>query len=338
MCGVYVHIPFCKSRCQYCDFFSTTQLDRRKEYTDALLAEWEERKIAPEKISTIYFGGGTPSLLDPNDVKRILAAISGTRPDMEITLEANPGDLSLNKLSKLRQIGINRLSIGIQSFNDKLLTLIGRRHTADQAREVVRLAQEAGYTNLSIDLMYGLPTQTMTEWEETIDEALSLNVQHISAYCLTYEENTPLYRRLCSGEFSEVDEDTANAMNDRLCDKLRAKGFEHYEVSNFALLGYRSRHNSSYWNDTPYIGIGAAAHSYDGSTRSWNISDLDAYIQAALAYNLHRESETLTPEQKHMEYIMLGMRTKEGIVLNGKPIVPTEQDWHVLNRIIEQLI
>ncbi|MCQ2334181.1 MAG: radical SAM family heme chaperone HemW [Paludibacteraceae bacterium] len=343
MCGVYIHIPFCQSRCQYCDFFSTTELSRRKEYVNALLAEWQERQITPLEISTVYIGGGTPSLLDPQDIARIVNALlgkdtGGTNATREITLEANPGDLTIEKLVALREAGINRLSIGIQSFDDRLLRLIGRRHTAAQAREVVCQSQEAGFDNISIDLMYGLPTQTMDEWTATIDEALRLQVQHLSAYCLTYEENTPLHKRMMSGEFDEIDEDTENTMNDVLCAKLRAKGFEHYEVSNFALPGYRSRHNSAYWNDIAYIGLGAGAHSYDGRIRSWNIANLNEYISLAMAHNLHRDSETLTEEQKRMEYIMLGMRTKEGIVLDGKRIVPTEQDWHVLNRIIEQLI
>lgn len=348
MCGVYIHIPFCKSRCQYCDFFSTTELPRRNEYVNALLAEWEERQIASNKISTIYFGGGTPSLLDSEDIARILNAIISYHitdkqqceigHTKEITLEANPGDLTWEKLDYLRHAGINRLSIGIQSFNDRLLKLIGRRHTVAQARQAVLLAQKAGFTNISIDLMYGLPTQTINEWIETIDEALKLNVQHISAYCLTYEENTPLYQRMINGEWDETDEDTENAMNDVLCAKLRANGFEHYEVSNFALNGCRSQHNSSYWNNTPYIGLGAGAHSYDGNTRSWNIANLEEYISGALAHNLHRDGETLTDEQKRMEYIMLGMRTKEGIILDGKHIIPSEQDWHILNKIIEQLI
>ncbi|MCQ2323497.1 MAG: radical SAM family heme chaperone HemW [Paludibacteraceae bacterium] len=361
MAGVYIHIPFCKSRCQYCDFYSTTQLHRQEEYIDTILREIDIRQteLQSHDIETIYFGGGTPSLLDPKYVDLVLKKIAYVKHtlSMECTLEANPGDLTPQKLLQLRAIGINRLSIGIQSFNDRLLQLIGRRHNAAQAIQVVHDAQAAGFDNLSIDLIYGLPTQTMDDWKQTIQTAFDLNVQHISCYCLSYEDNTPLTRLLEAGKINEIDEDTENEMYDYLCTTLKANGFIHYEVSNFAKPNFQSKHNSNYWNNTPYIGLGAASHSYDGLSRSWNPSDLDAYIEGVQAGTLVREQETLTPEQIHEEQIMLGLRTNQGIDLNlvqpskaqawiqrglltqqNGRLIATQSGLHILNCIIEDLL
>lgn len=357
MIGVYIHIPFCKSRCKYCDFYSTTLLDQREQYVEALLREITSLSslrdtLSPKgerEIGTIYFGGGTPSLLEVEQIERILSPlIPPSREGVEITLEANPGDLTLEKLQALRAIGINRLSIGIQSFQDELLRTIGRRHTATEAIEAVLMARQAGFDNLSIDLMYGLPGQTEALWHADIEQALALQPEHISCYCLSYEEGTVLTRMLERGEIEETDEDTANRMYDYLCEQLKAHGYEHYEVSNFALPGRRSRHNSNYWNNTPYIGLGAGAHSYDGTRRYWNTGDITGWKQ---------EYEVLTDEDRHTEAIMLGLRTAEGI---GKKLVDsskaqaflaqgllreekghyiaTQQGLHILNRIIEDLI
>ena len=361
MAGIYIHIPFCKSRCKYCDFFSTTHLQKQAQYVEALLAEWQIRQHeATEPIHTIYIGGGTPSTLDNAALDRILQAILSTCPDHrphEITIEANPGDITMEKAQAWRAMGINRLSIGIQSFHDHLLQLIGRRHNANQAIQAVQLAQAAGFDNISIDLMYALPDQTMQMWQQDIQQALSLGVQHISTYGLIYEDGTVLTTLLEHGQIEAVDEDTEMRMYDYLVEELIANGYVHYEVSNFALLNRHSRHNSSYWNDTPYIGLGAGAHSYDGQQRQWNISDLDIYIERALAHDLQPEIETLTPEQKHTERIMLGLRTCQGVPKdminiskalpylqqgllreNGNNILATTQGYHILNRIIEDLI
>ena len=354
--SIYVHIPFCKSRCFYCDFFSTTQLARREEYVQALIHEAQQRiSTIHYPLSTIYFGGGTPTMLSVDQLSRIVRAISNdkrlTTNDLEITLEANPGDLTLEKLTALRQAGFNRLSIGVQSFRDDELSLLGRRHNVSQAREAVRLAQQAGFDNISIDLMYALPGQTMSDWQYNIAEALKLHVQHISCYCLTYEPHTRLSQFVEAGTLTPADEDTENAMYDMLCQMLREEGYEHYEVSNFALPNFRSRHNSGYWNDTPYIGLGAGAHSYDGNTRRWNTADLDAYLRGEY------EEEVLSPEQKAMEHIMLGLRTCEGIELtpqlhvkaqsfleagqvriDNNRLIATQSGLHILNRIIESLV
>lgn len=361
MSGIYIHIPFCKSRCKYCDFFSTIHLEKQAQYVEALLAEWHMRQHELiEPIHTIYIGGGTPSTMDTAALDRILQAILDTCTDHrphEITIEANPGDITLEKAQAWRTMGINRLSMGVQSFQDHLLQLIGRRHTAAEAIQAVQLAQAAGFDNISIDLMYALPDQTMQMWQQDVQQALSLGVQHISSYGLIYEDGTVLTTLLEHGQIEAVDEDTEMQMYDYLVEKLTANGFIHYEVSNFALKNRHSRHNSSYWNDTPYIGLGAGAHSYDGQHRQWNISDLDIYIERALAHDLQPEIETLTPEQKHTERIMLGLRTCQGVpkdminiskaqpyiqqgllMENGNRIVATTQGYHILNRIIEDLI
>lgn len=355
--GLYIHIPFCKKRCLYCDFFSTTLLERREEYVEALIREIQARKHeTDEPIRTIYLGGGTPSTLDIQDIQRLLAAIDMPEAE-EITMELNPGDATPEYLQALKKAGINRLSIGVQSFQDELLHLIGRRHNAAQAIEAVRRAQEAGFDNLSIDLMYALPTQTMAQWRADIETALRLGIQHISCYGLMYEEGTALTCMRDQGELTPIDEDTENAMYDYLCARLKDAGFVHYEVSNFALPGFASKHNSRYWDGTPYIGVGAGAHSYIGNIRSWNPDDLDAYLRGIQDGNLVRESETLTDQDVYNERIMLGLRTCQGVPrkaiqtdlsayiakgllreTNEGNIVATQSGIHILNRIIEDLM
>ena len=362
MAGIYVHIPFCKKRCLYCDFFSTTLLERREEYVAALLKEIEMRKNeAGEPVRTIYIGGGTPSMLDTVDIFLILRTI-GTEGVEEITMEVNPGDVNERYLNELRQCGVNRLSIGVQSFKDHLLQKLGRRHTAAQAIDAVRMAQQAGFDNISIDLMYALPEQSIGHWIADIQLALKLGVQHISSYGLMYEEGTALTRMRDEGAITPIDEETENAMYDMLCERLQQAGYVHYEVSNFALPGYEAKHNSSYWNGTPYVGVGAGAHSYIRNVRSWNVDDLDGYIKGVMGYGLQVTggSETLTEKDLYNERIMLGLRTNKGItgpfpshsrsVLDSKiqdgllretedgRIVATQQGLHILNRIIEDLM
>ena len=367
MAGIYIHIPFCKSRCKYCDFFSTTHLDKQQQYTEALLMEMQDRLPIANNlypISTIYIGGGTPSTLQVGHLQAIVESLKDGAPhlqfkgkEIEITLEANPGDITEEKVRAWRKMGINRLSIGIQSFHDELLQLIGRRHNAEQARQAVATAQAAGFDNISIDLMYALPSQTMEQWQNDVAEALQLHVQHISTYGLIYEEGTVLTTLLDHGVVEAVDEDTEMQMYDYLTAQLTAHGYIHYEVSNFALPERQSKHNSNYWNNTPYIGLGAGAHSYDGQRRSWNISDLDTYIQQANAHQLQPETELLTAEQQHTEHIMLALRTHHGVAADTIPmqkaqpyiqqgllrlqddrIVATQQGFHILNRIIEDLL
>ena len=380
MAGIYIHIPFCKSRCKYCDFFSTTHLEKQSQYVQALLMEIQDRlpiSNNPYPISTIYIGGGTPSTLQVEHLQTIVEAIrreaKGERREctpkigrffgdsagerQEITLEANPGDITEEKARAWREMGINRLSIGIQSFHDELLQLIGRRHNAEKARRAVAVAQAAGFDNISIDLMYALPSQTMEMWKMDVAEALQLGVQHVSTYGLIYEEGTALTTLLDHGLVEAVDEETEMQMYDYIVAELTAHGYIHYEVSNFALPNRESQHNSSYWNDTPYIGLGAGAHSYDGQCRSWNISDLDGYIAQANAHQLQPETERLTDEQRHTERVMLSLRTNKGVAIedidNNKAqpyiqqgllqqvdtrLVATTKGFHILNRIIEDLV
>ena len=367
MAGIYIHIPFCKSRCRYCDFFSTTQLERREDYAHAIIAEFIDRQPElNEPIRTIYFGGGTPSQMPVESLRQILEAIrrrgeeakhSTPYTDLEITLEANPGDITPERAEAWRAMGFNRLSIGIQSFDDDLLRLIGRRHTAEQAINAVSIAQQAGFSNISIDLMYALPTQSMEQWQKDVQTALSLGIQHISTYGLIYEEGTALTKLLMDNRLQPVDEDLEMRMYDYLVEQVCANGFLHYEVSNFALPERHSRHNSSYWNDTPYLGLGAAAHSYDGQCRQWNIADLDGYIQQALAHDLRPEVELLSEEDRLTERVMLSLRTSQGVLKSdidmhkakpyleqglledkGDRVSATTQGFHILNRIIEDLV
>ncbi len=360
MAGLYIHIPFCKKRCLYCDFFSTTQLERRDEYVAALVKEIEARRDeAGEPIRTVYIGGGTPSTLSVESLSAITRTIDRTQVT-EYTVEVNPGDITTQYLQGLRALGVNRLSMGVQSFDDRLLQLIGRRHNAQQAVEAVHMAKEAGFDNISIDLIYALPTQTMDQWKADIEKALELDVQHLSSYGLMYEEGTVMFNELMNERIKAIDEDTENAMYDTLCARLKEAGFVHYEVSNFARPGFEAKHNSSYWDGTPYVGAGAGAHSYIRNVRSWPPDDLDTYIAGIHNGTLVRESETLSEKDLYNERIMLGLRTNRGIagpfpvqsrsILESKMqkgllrkteenrYVATQEGLHILNRIIEDLM
>ena len=362
MAGIYIHIPFCKSRCRYCDFFSTTQLEKREAYIQAVIQEWQayQHIWSKQEIRTIYLGGGTPSLIPIESLRLLLHSILSsidTSHVQEITLEANPGDITAEKIRAWRAIGINRQSMGVQSFNDRLLQLVGRRHSAEQAIQAVKTAQTEGICNISIDLMYALPGQTMAEWQADIAQALALHVPHISSYGLIYEEGTPLTQCLEQGKITAIDEENEMQMYDYLVEQLTQHGYEHYEVSNFGLPGQHSKHNSSYWNDTPYLGLGAGAHSYDGQMRWWNIADIDEYIAQAMSHQLRPEQEVISAEERHMEQVMLGLRTSKGVQctavnmdkaqayiaegylrLSGEQVVATTQGYHILNRIIEDLL
>lgn len=321
MAGIYLHIPFCKSRCRYCDFYSTTLLSKREQYVSAILAEAELRKdyLHGKPVQTIYFGGGTPSQLRTEDIGLILQRLKDlfdVQTEAEITIEANPGDLSTDYLYQLHTAGVNRLSIGIQSFNDQRLLLLGRRHTVGQAIQAVQYAREAGFTNISIDLIYGIPNQTIDEWKDELKQALSLNIEHISTYCLTYEQETEMSKMLAAGQISAIDDDTANEMYDILRKILTDSGYIHYEVSNFAKPKHYSQHNSAYWNGTEYLGLGAAAHSYDGKSRQWNTNNLEDYIRQVKSVNLQAETEYLTEQDIYNERVMLGLRTMNGIDLS----------------------
>lgn len=320
MAGVYIHVPFCQSRCAYCDFYSTTLLTHREGYVNTVCRELALRlsELGDEPIETIYLGGGTPSTLRIEELRRIIKAtlpLGGTEETREVTLEANPDDLTEAYVQGLRTLPINRVSIGIQSFHDRTLRLVGRRHTASEAIEAVRRLQRHGLSNISIDLIYGLPGETLDDWLYSLNEAIALGVKHISAYHLTYEEGTRLWHMKEQGAVSPIDEEQSIRAFELLREKLLAAGYEHYEISNFALPGYHSRHNSSYWQDVKYIGVGPGAHSYDGSNRRWNLSSLTDYIATPLGEDVPHEVEHLTTDERYDERIITALRTARGIDL-----------------------
>lgn len=317
MAGIYVHIPFCKSRCIYCGFFSTTSLQKRHAYVDAVIEELHQRHdfFAGGPVDTIYFGGGTPSQLPYEELERILDSIHNiynVRENAEVTLEGNPDDMTPAFLCGILQMGVNRLSMGVQTFDEERLRFLHRRHTATQAIQAVHNAQDAGFSNISIDLMFGFPKQTLDEWKSDVQTALSLQVQHLSAYSLMYEEGTMLEQMLTEGSISEVDEDVSLRMYEHLMDALECSGYEHYEISNFALPGMRSRHNSGYWQGIPYLGVGAGAHSYDGCNRFYHSDSLEQYMDTPCAL----VTEHLNDHEHYDEYVFTSLRTSEGLNLS----------------------
>ena len=327
MAGLYIHIPFCASRCIYCGFYSTTRLDLRQQYVDALIRELVEvgksKMLKDDSISTVYLGGGTPSQLTIPQLHQLFDAIyiyNKVESGAEVTIEMNPDDVSVPYADTLRQLGINRVSMGAQTFDDERLRWLNRRHTVAQVGQAVTILRAAGIRNISIDLMYGFPDETIDDFVRDIDEAIKLDVEHISAYCLMIEEGTELYRRYGDKRVREYDdskEETERKMYELLIDKLTAAGYEHYEISNFARPSFRSRHNSSYWTGVPYIGLGAAAHSFDGHLRSWNVSDIQQYIAAVNRDERLNEEEELSATDFYNERVMLGLRTCEGVDLSA---------------------
>lgn len=319
MAGIYIHIPFCKTRCTYCDFYTGTNETRMDAFVDTLCTEASIRKAEiPEPIETVYFGGGTPSRLRQEHFEKIFDALHrhfsiGTTT--EITVEANPDDLSEAYVQMLSRLPVNRLSIGIQSFNDEELKFLSRRHSAEQAIDVVRRCQQHGFGNISIDLMYGLPQQTMEIWGYNLGQAIALEVPHISSYHLIYEEKTRMYRLLQTGRIKPVGEEVSTDMFALLIERLTAKGYIHYEISAFGKEGYFSRHNSSYWKNKKYLGLGPAAHSYDGNNRSFNIPSLIRYIKGVESGILNRETEQLNTGEKYNEAVLTGLRTIWGLDL-----------------------
>lgn len=321
MAGIYIHIPFCKSRCIYCGFYSTTLLDLRKKYINAVCREMELRKnYIREPFSTIYLGGGTPSLLDEAELTKLFLYINNVYDvdrNAEITMECNPDDITPEFTNMLNRLPINRVSMGAQTFADSRLRLLHRRHNSDEVKHAVKLLREAGIKNISIDLMFGFPDESLSQWKEDISAALALNVEHISAYSLMYEEDTPLWKMLDTGKVKEIDEELSLTMFKELVCQLTDAGYEHYEISNFARPGYRSRHNSSYWHQVPYIGLGAAAHSFDLNSRQWNVADLKLYIEEINNGIIPMEREELDNDTTFNDIITTALRTSDGINLNA---------------------
>lgn len=320
MAGIYLHIPFCKRRCIYCDFFSTTLSERKKDYITALCQELEQRRnyLDGDRIDTIYFGGGTPSQLEKEDFEQLFSRLYQLYPvasDAEITLEANPDDLTPEYIMMLRTLPFNRLSMGIQTFHEETLVLLQRRHTARQAIDAFENCRRAGFNNISIDLMYGLPGESMESWKQDLTQALRLHPEHISAYHLIYEEGTVLWNLREQHKVTEADEDLSVSLFKMLIEELTRAGYQHYEISNFSRPGLHSRHNSSYWTGEKYIGCGPSAHSYNGISRQWNVASLDAYIKGITASTAAFEIEELDLYTRYNDFVITRIRTKWGMPL-----------------------
>ncbi len=321
MAGIYVHIPFCRQKCYYCDFYKTVNTSLTQKFIEALKKELTIRQnyLEGETVETIYFGGGTPSVLNELEINEILYSVKqnfSVSMDVEITLEANPDDLSVNYLQEIYKTGIRRLSIGIQSFDDDLLKLMNRRHNARQAVEAVENAAKTGFSDISIDLIYGLPGLKRREWTESLNRVFQLPVVHLSAYHLTYHKGTPFYTWLKKGTLKALNESESVWQFNILNEMTGKNGFEQYEISNFAKHEKYSKHNAAYWNGVKYIGLGASAHSFNGTSRSWNISHIEGYIRAVMNNLSYSEVEILSENEKYNEYVLTHIRTKWGVSTN----------------------
>ncbi len=318
--NLYIHIPFCKTRCAYCDFYSSTDFTLKKRLIDAICTELsaEKKYIKNEPVKTIYFGGGTPSLLTEDDFRQLFSTIEkeyDISACEEITLEANPDDLTTDYILMLRRLPFNRISIGVQSLVEDELRLINRRHSAAQAQTAVQACFEAGLTNINVDIIYGYSSQTINNFLFSVDNILNMNIKHISAYHLTYEKGTVLWQKLQRGEITPIDEELSLKMYQTLVEKLEEKGFRQYEISNFAQPGFESKHNSSYWNGSNYLGVGPSAHSFNGTTRKWNKSSISDYLQDIEAGTPAYELETLSETDQYNDFIITSLRTVKGISL-----------------------
>lgn len=321
MSGIYIHIPFCKQKCFYCDFYSVASIKNRTKYIEAVVKELELQKdyLGKEHIETIYFGGGTPSLLSIAELEKILSTIHNyynvsSKP--EITIEANPDDLNIDYLKELHKIKFNRLSIGIQSFDDNVLKFINRRHNSAQAINSVYNAKEAGFDNISIDLIYGLPDMTLSDWKENINKAMSLDIQHLSAYHLTIEEKTVFANYLSKGKIKPIEEAQSIEQFKTLIERVGEGNFIHYEISNFCKPNFYSKHNSNYWKQKKYLGIGSSAHSYNLNSRSWNVRSIEKYIASLENDTIPCETEQLDNNTRYNDYILTSLRTMWGADLN----------------------
>lgn len=340
MAGLYFHIPFCKQACIYCDFHFSTSINRADSMVSAIVKELCLRKNEiNEPVETIYFGGGTPSILSTEQLVLILDTVRSNFvlcDEVEFTLEANPDDLSIEKLSELKNIGVNRLSIGIQSFFDTHLKWMNRAHNAEESLSCVSNAQQMGFDNITIDLIYGIPIMTDVEWIKNIETALDLGVPHISAYNLTVENKTVLSHMVASGKSKDVDDEQGERNFHDLKERLLERGFIQYEISNFGKEGYFSKHNSSYWLGKPYLGIGPSAHSFNGKARRWNIANNPLYMKKLNAGESAYEEEILSPKDRVNEHLMIGLRNQWGCswqYLNETGLDLTELKTEVVSKI-----
>jgi oxygen-independent coproporphyrinogen III oxidase len=320
MAGIYLHIPFCKKACYYCDFHFSTSLKYKDQMLEAIRRELKLRRdyLAGQTIETIYFGGGTPSVLEAAEIRSLLDSITSdfsVSSSAEITMEANPDDLSAQKVKELKGTSINRFSIGTQSFFDEDLIWMNRAHTAGEAKDSIRRVQDAGFENITIDLIYGFPLLSDVKWKSNIREAIELEVPHISSYSMTVEQGTALHHFIRKGKQVPISDGQSAEQFMLLMEDLESAGFEHYEISNFSRPGMNSRHNSNYWNGVPYLGAGPSAHSFDGETRQWNISDNAKYLDSLQHDRIPSELERLTISDRINEYIMTSLRTRWGLDL-----------------------
>lgn len=320
MAGIYLHIPFCRSWCTYCDFYSITENNDIEPFVQAIIKEaiLQAGYLEGETVETIYFGGGTPSLMTADQVRRIIAALRGNfkfSEDPEITMEINPDDISEGSFSALVATGVNRISLGVQSWDDKRLKFLGRRHNAGQSELALRLAFKEGFVNVSVDLIYGIPGMTAAELRLDLEKTFTFPVTHISAYHLTIESGTKLGRLRSEGRLAEADEEASSTMFSLLSTLCRDEGFIHYEISNFAKEGFISRHNSAYWMQIPYLGLGPSAHSFNRVSRQWNVSDVKKYMRSVSSGEVTFEREELDRLTTFNEYVMTSLRTMWGIDL-----------------------
>jgi putative oxygen-independent coproporphyrinogen III oxidase len=356
MAGIYIHIPFCRHKCNYCNFYSLASTRYMNQVSHAIINELQLRKdyLEGQKVETIYFGGGTPSILEIPDIENIISTIYKEfqiENDAEITLEANPDDLTPEKLLALKNTGVTRLSIGIQSFRQEDLDFLSRTHTSAQVIRCIGDAKHAGFQNLSIDLIYGIPTLADEDWEENLLKAFSFGIPHISAYSLTVENKTPLEFMIRKGKMKPVDENLSLSHYRILEQMMIQYGYEHYEISNFCLPGTYSRHNTAYWQGKPYLGIGPSAHSYNGFSREWNVANLGKYIETTASGKVQAEMELLSPVTQLNEYIMTSLRTMWGcnlgvvkqkfglgyaekLHLNALPFIDSKQMEYLNNKLV----
>jgi oxygen-independent coproporphyrinogen-3 oxidase len=319
--ALYIHYPFCQSKCGYCDFYSITSREFASRYLNALQKEidfyQQDFAFAGHCLSTLYLGGGTPSLLGIAELRQLLSGIAtgfAFDEDIEITCEANPGTLTAGQLTKYRKAGVNRLSLGVQSFIDQELKILERIHSAQGATNAIGQSREAGFDNLGLDLIFGIPYQSLTSWQVSLEKATEIRPQHISMYGLTIEKGTPLACAVQEGKLAKCDEEQEREMYLMGKEMLESAGYDHYEISNFALPGFRSRHNQKYWDGSPFLSLGPSAHSFDGEKRWWNVRDVNRYCNALEQNALPIDgSEILTNEQNRLELIMLGLRRREGM-------------------------
>jgi oxygen-independent coproporphyrinogen III oxidase len=323
MAGIYLHIPFCKQACNYCNFHFSTSLRKKEDLLRALKQELILQKdyVAGEKIETIYFGGGTPSILEVDELQKLIDTIftlHEVNKDAEITIEANPDDLSRAKLVALKQhTPINRFSIGVQSFFEEDLKFMNRAHNSEEAKRCIKTAQDVGFQNLTIDLIYGTPTMSNEQWRENLSKAIAFDIPHISSYCLTVEPKTPLEKQVKKGLRQAINDEQAAVQFEILMQTLENEGFEHYEISNFSKPNQHARHNSNYWLGKKYLGIGPSAHSFNGNSRQHNIANNQQYIDALAGNRLNFELENLNIEERYNEYILTTLRTKWGTNLSN---------------------